>query len=112
MITVYVLLNSFGQILIKTGTPENMKGLDIRELLNIRLLSGALLFGLSFLAWIFILSKTNLSYSFPFAVGFGYTSVIVLSYFILKEDIAPLQILGIIIVGLGLTLIFLNRTSA
>jgi drug/metabolite transporter (DMT)-like permease len=104
MISIYVILNSFGQILIKMGTMEIKNPVSMCDVINVKLIFGVFLFGLSFLTWIFILTKFNLSYAFPFAVGFGYAMVIVLSIFILKEVPTFLQIAGMSFVGIGLIL--------
>ncbi len=106
LIGVYVVLNSFGQLLIKLGTQEigQLENAALLELLNFKLISGIGLFGLSFLTWIFILSKNNLSYAFPFAVGVGYIAVIGLAILILKETPSYIQLTGMSLIGIGIVL--------
>ncbi|MDM8557868.1 hypothetical protein [Candidatus Parabeggiatoa sp. HSG14] len=102
LIGVYVLLNSFGQLLIKMGTMEDING--FYDLLNIKLISGITLFGMSFLTWIYIVSKNNLSYAFPFAVGLGYMGVIFLSILVLKETATFWQFVGMSLIWAGIIL--------
>ena len=106
LIGLYVILNSSGQLLIKLGTQEigQLENAAFLELLNFKLLTGISLFGLSFLTWIFILSKSNLSYAFPFAVGLGYITVIALAMLILKETPSYIQLSGMSLVGIGIIL--------
>lgn len=68
LIGIYVILNSFGQLFIKMGTLEMKEITTFYDLLNLKLMGGITLFGLSFLTWIYIVSKNNLSYAFPFAL--------------------------------------------
>ena len=108
LIGVYVILNSCGQLLIKMGTLELPPITGIMDLLNLKLISGIGLFGMSFITWIYILSKNNLSYAFPFAVGLGYMMVIFLSIFVLKEAATYLQLIGISLVWIGIILMSVN----
>ncbi len=110
LIGLYVLLNSFGQLLIKLGTQEvgALETAGIYGLMNFKLITGIGLFGMSFLTWIYILSKSNLSYAFPFAVGLGYVTVIFLATLFLKETPSILQITGMTLVGVGIVLMSWN----
>lgn len=104
LIGIYVGLNSIGQLLIKMGTIEIGEITGVEKLINVKLLSGIFLFGLSFLTWIYILFKANLSYAFPFAVGLGYVAVIGLSILVLRESATILQAAGMVLVGVGVFL--------
>ena len=104
LIGAYVCLNAIGQLLIKMGTCEIGEVTSLAKLVNLKLLSGIGLFGLSFLTWIYILFKANLSYAFPFAVGLGYVAVLVLAILILKESTTTNQIVGMVLVGAGVVL--------
>lgn len=102
LIGLYVVLNSLGQLLIKAGSLELNQTQNLFSILaNTKLLAGIGLFGFSFLTWIYILTKSNLSYAFPFAVGLGYVAIIALSVLVLKEPISMTQRFGITLVGLG-----------
>ena len=111
-ISVYVVLNACGQLLIKMGTLEMKKVESFQDLLNFKLLSGIGLFGLSFLTWIYIISRNNLSYAFPFAVGLGYIGVLLLSMFVLKETATFWQFVGMALIWIGIVLMLLNRVNA
>lgn len=109
LIGIYVVLNSLGQLLIKIGSLEIKQGAGLPSLLmNAKLITGIGLFGFSFLTWIYILTKSNLSYAFPFAVGLGYVAVILLSVLVLRETVSTLQWIGIMLVGTGVVLMSLK----
>ncbi len=108
LIGLYVVLNSVAQLLLKQGASAGGSTVIAGLPINARLVCGVILFGLSFLVWIFILAKENLSFAFPFAVGLGYSTVAALSIFVLKEPISAVQMTGIVVVLVGLTLIALR----
>lgn len=111
-IGVYVVLNACGQLLIKMGTLEMNKVSSFQDLMNLKLLAGVGLFGLSFMTWIYIVSKNNLSYAFPFAVGLGYVGVVVLSIVVLKETATLWQFVGMALIWVGIILMAVNKASA
>ncbi|RKZ53136.1 MAG: hypothetical protein DRR16_00045 [Candidatus Parabeggiatoa sp. nov. 3] len=110
LIGLYVLLNSFAQLLIKMGTLEMKEVASFYDLFNLKLIAGIGLFGMSFLTWIVIVSKNNLSYAFPFAVGMGYIGVILLSILVLKETATFLQFVGMSLIWMGIILMSLHGT--
>ncbi|RKZ89711.1 MAG: hypothetical protein DRR19_11245 [Candidatus Parabeggiatoa sp. nov. 1] len=109
LIGIYVVLNSCGQLLIKMGTLEMNGVASVYDLLNFKLIVGIGLFGMSFLTWIYIVSKNNLSYAFPFAMGLGYVAVILLSLLVLKEKATYLQMTGMSLVWMGIILMSLHN---
>lgn len=106
LIVLYVVLNSMAQLLLKQGASAAAGSWVVLGLpVNARLAGGIGLFGLSFLVWIYILAKENLSFAFPFAVGLGYSTVVLLAVLYLGETVSARQIVGIAAVLLGLLLI-------
>lgn len=104
MFTCYVLLASSGLILFKLGSTNsnltlNIFGLSINY--SIKMILGLLCYGLSFLLWMLIVSKTNLTIAMPLSVAIVNTLVVVGSCLILKEKITLLQGVGIFIIILG-----------
>jgi len=110
LIGIYVVLNAFGQLFIKIGSYDLKTATSLWDILtNFTLMGGIVLFGMSFLTWIYILTKSNLSYAFPFAVGLGYVAVIMLAVFVLKEVPNTLQIAGMVLVGIGVMLMSMQH---
>ena len=107
MFAVYALLSAGGLILFKMGGRDtaiqsNSSGLSL--LLSWKMLSGILCYMLSFVLWLLIVSKTQLSFAMPLSVGVVNILVFLGSARYLHEEITPLKIigLGVIIVGLFL----------
>ncbi len=120
MIQTYLILLGaiifavIGQLLLKTGMnilgPLDFSLKNVLFLLfsiskNIRILIGLFLYGFSFILWLFALSKLKLSLAYP-ATSLMYVFIILASWLILKESINFYQILGIIIILIGLFLLF------
>lgn len=111
LILASVFLSSLGQILVKYGAGN----LDlnfatgaissiIEILKNVPVMAGIITYGLSFLLWIKVLSKVELSYAYPM-VSLGYVLVMIFSYFVFKENITFIRVLGVVFIITGVILI-------
>lgn len=104
---IYVLLSSSGLILFKLGALNpninfNILGLDLA--LSIKSIIGILCYGFSFVLWMIIVSRMNLTLAMPLSVAVVNTLVIIGSCFVLNEKVTSLQGIGIFIVILGVML--------
>lgn len=72
---------------------------------NIWILIGMVLFGISFLTWLFILSKLQLNIAYPIIISIEAVLVTIVSWFLFHEYLSMPQILGIIFVIIGILLI-------
>lgn len=108
LILTSVFLGALGQILVKVGAPSlklNFAGVNIfysilNILKNFPVMIGIISYGISFLVWIKVLSKVELSYAYPM-VSLGYVLVMLFSYFVFKEHITLPRILGTFLIILG-----------
>jgi len=66
---------------------------------------GFALYAASFLTWILILSKKDISYAYPIVMGLGYVTVMVTAAIFFKDSFSFNKILGAIFVGLGVVII-------
>ena len=104
-----VIFNSIAQILLKFGMRNFGKNLIsitvIPSLIsNMYVIFGAVLYGMSFILWLYVLSKVKVSYAYPF-ISLSYVLVAVLGTFMLGEKITIGAWLGICFVVIGVTLI-------
>lgn len=105
---LYVLLSSSGLVLFKLGVNNanihfNLLGINIS--LSIKMIIGVVCYGLSFLLWLYLVSKLNLTIAMPLSVALVNTLVVVESCTFLKEKITLLQGIGIFVVIFGVSLI-------
>lgn len=112
MFTCYVLLASSGLILFKLGSTNNNLTLNIFGLsinYSIKMILGLLCYGFSFILWMLIVSKMNLTFAMPLSVAIVNTLVVVGSCLVLKEKITLTQGIGIFIVIFGVCIMTWGR---
>lgn len=108
LILISVFLGAIGQILVKIGAVNlqlNFVGINLFKSLgaiitNLPVMLGIISYGVSFLLWIKVLSKVELSYAYPM-VSLGYVLVMIFSYFIFKENISLIRIVGVTFIIIG-----------
>lgn len=105
-----MLATSLGLIFIKLGTTDGLpiKLLNEKPVFNLNLLTaaGILLYGASFILYMYLISKNDLGYIIPLTTALVYIVIFVASYFIFHEVFTATKIAGIILIVAGL--IFLN----
>jgi len=103
-----------GQILLKLGMNRigivSLNGLGrLWQLFSAILKSPLVLFGLflyvvSAVVWLIVLSSVDLSFAYPF-IGSSYVFVLILSKFILKEDVNPIRWIGALVITAGVIIL-------
>ena len=104
MFVFYVILASSGLILFKLGSNDanlvlNVFGLSINY--SIKMILGILCYGFSFILWMLIVRRVDLTIAMPLSVAIVNTLVGIGSCLILKEKITFIQGLGIFIIIFG-----------
>jgi len=105
-----VILGAVGQILLKDGVktvfPEGVSiSLAVfNAFLNLKVLLGFMLYGVSSLLWLMVLSKRDLSYAYPM-IAAGYVVVVFLSWLVFKEHVPTLRIAGLVLICLGVAIV-------
>lgn len=115
LILTSVFLGAIGQILVKVGAVNLSLNFSqgqfipsiISILKNFFVMSGIVSYGTSFLIWIKVLSKVELSYAYPM-VSLGYVITTLYAYFFLNENISIERVLGIFLIIGGVFLISRN----
>lgn len=100
--TLKSAMNEIGRIGKKQV--KNPVELVLRSAKEPRLWLGLVLFGVSALFWLVVLSRVSLSIAYPL-VGLSYIVVVVLARFFLHEAVPPLRWLGVTIIAVGIALI-------
>ncbi|OAA82797.1 EamA family transporter [Clostridium ljungdahlii] len=112
LILISVFLGAIGQVLVKYGAVNLNLNFTIKYLIpsilsilkNLPVMLGIVSYGLSFLLWIKVLSRVELSYAYPM-VSLGYIITMVFSYFMFKENVSFIRILGVAFIMLGVILV-------
>lgn len=110
ILALYVLATSAGLIVLKLGTesgvPISYSDSRLHFNLNWQSLLGITLYAVSFLLYIYLISKNDLGYIIPLTTAFVYIVIFIASAFIFKEVFTVTKIIGILLIIVGL--IFLN----
>jgi drug/metabolite transporter (DMT)-like permease len=72
------------------------------------LIAGMLCYSVSIVAWLFVLSKVEVSAAYPF-LSIGYVIAALVGFFFLGENVTLLRIIGIALICGGL--IFISRST-
>lgn len=105
-----VISNVLGQAFMKAGVNQ-LGGISISNAADFIkifftpfVILGIATYGIGTIFWILALSKFDLSFAYPF-LSIGYILILIISYFIFKEDINAFKVLGIFAIIAGIILI-------
>ncbi len=106
----YVAATSLALIFVKLGTssglPVKMVDSKLQFSFNPFAISGIVLYGISFVLYMYLLSKYDLGYIIPLTAALIYGIIFIASYLIFHEVFTATKITGILLIVAGL--IFLN----
>ena len=117
MILVSVMLASLAQLTLKAGMNQvtdatgevTVSTASIKAIVtNVLVWGGLALFGVSAIVWIFVLSRTSLSFAYPF-VALTYLVIVVVDRFVLHESVPPVRWAGVGLIMAGIVLV--SRTG-
>jgi drug/metabolite transporter (DMT)-like permease len=111
-----VALAAVGQLVLKYGVDQVQGGVALRQPITTALRvartpaiwGGLALFALSAGMWIVVLSRTSLSFAYPFA-SLTYVLILLFDRFVLDEPVSALRYGGVALIISGLVLI--SRTG-
>lgn len=108
-VLIYLCCSVGGLTLVKIGADHNAFALN-PEFFNLSLsyttVIGLFLYIASFLMWIGIVQKFDLSYIQPITTGLSYILIMAASIFILKESVSWTQWIGVVFILVGV--VFMN----
>jgi drug/metabolite transporter (DMT)-like permease len=115
MILLSVALAAVAQLALKTGMNEvnaslapasfSLDGRSLRVLVAQPFVWGGLvLFGVSALVWLVVLSRASLSFAYPFA-ALTYITILLFDHFVLDEQVPALRWAGVACIALGIFLV-------
>jgi multidrug transporter EmrE-like cation transporter len=119
IILTSVFLNASAQIFLKKGmiiigrfdfAQTNYFNLALTIAKNPFLILGFACYGLSIITWIAALSRTEVSFAYPF-LSIGYVLVLVFGYYFFNETINTWKILGIFFILVGVMILTKGGTA-
>ena len=107
-LTLKAAMTNIGRIgSAQVGAPGETLGRAVREPL---LWVGLLLFAISAVFWLVVLSRVPLSLAYPFA-GLSYVVIVVADRYLLHEHVPSLRWLGAFVVAAGIAMIGLSSRT-
>lgn len=111
LLLVYVAFSVGGATLVKYGA--NLATLFVVPIANMSVswmtLVGILTYGLSFILYIVLLNRFDLSLLTPVATAITYTALMVISVLVFQESFTLLKTIGCILILAGVLLVVMNR---
>lgn len=114
MILLSVTFAAVAQVTLKTGVNRvtddtggalNIDGDSLKALAGSPIVwLGLVLFGLSAIVWLVVLSRATLSFAYPFA-SLSYVLILVLGHFVLDEPVTSLRLAGVGLIIAGVVLV-------
>ena len=113
LILLSVFLNSSAQISMKkgmmivgeiTGGVQGFVAVLPNMITNIYLWISAICYMMSIVLWLVVLSKTDVSYAYPF-LSIGYVLSVIVGYFAFHEAVTSIRVIGIAVICVGVVLI-------
>jgi small multidrug resistance pump len=110
ILALYILTTVSALVVVKLGTqsglPISYAHSKVSFNINFYTILGIILYGLSFITYIYLISKNDLGYIIPLAAAFVYILIFIASAVIFKEVFTLTKTIGIALIIIGL--IFLN----
>lgn len=98
LVMIYVVMGVSGMSLFKAGsnamTTINASPEALRLTLSWSSILGVVLYGGSFLLYLYLISKFDLSYLMPILTGLTYIGILLVSSFIFKESMPLSKVIG------------------
>lgn len=104
MLLLTVIFNAIGQILFKTARFEHPDTSLMSMFLYRETWLGFILYGLSAVCWLWVLSRTQLSFAYP-VLALSFPIVVALSAVFFDEYITFFRWLGVAVIVLGVSLL-------
>jgi drug/metabolite transporter (DMT)-like permease len=117
LILLSVVLAAVAQLTLKHGMDRVAAGtgamrFDVDSLRDVvttpAVWAGLLLFGLSAVVWLAVLSRTSLSFAYPFA-SLTYVLILLADRFVLEQDVPALRYAGVAFIVVGIVLVAQTR---
>ena len=102
--------NVIAQLSLRKGMMDmNIDALSFSNLIEIAkslyVWAGLSFYGISFVLYLYILSKFEVSYIYPIIMSVGFVLLLIFSVLFLNESFTPAKMLGILVISAGIIII-------
>ena len=110
---VYIVSAVAGSTLIKYGSSLSVRPLFVIPFINMNVslltLSGIVAYGLSFVTYVILLTRFELSFISPLLVAFVYILLMLTAFVVFKEDFTLYKTVGCSLILIGIILVLIKR---
>lgn len=110
-LSLYLFFTVAGLVFIKLGSSDLSIAINSTKInfsFNIYMILGLIFYMLSFILWTVLLKNNKLNYIVPLTTGISQILILISSFFILKETIRPINLVGVGIVIIGVVIMNLK----
>ncbi len=114
LILISISIAVGGQVLLKLGMDKigpvsinsisSVGSLFVNIFKSPMVLIGLFCYAISAVLWLIVISAVDLSFAYPF-IGLTYVLILIVSKFVLKEDVNPIRWAGAVIITIGVIVI-------
>ncbi len=109
----YVVFAVSGSTLLKLGSTNTVKTLFVVPFINLNVslitFIGFIFYGLSFIFYMILLSKFDLSFISPLTVGLVYVLLMITAFVFFNESITLFKLLGSSLILIGILLMIVKK---
>lgn len=113
LLILYVIATASGLVFIKLGTsngvPVSVVDNAVKFNINPQIVLGIILYAVSFILYIYLISKFQLGFIIPLTTALVYILVFLASYFIFHEVFTVLKVAAIALIVTGVIILSLNK---
>ncbi len=109
LILASVALNAAAQLFLRVGARGGFPGepglmLVVQTALRPGILAGLACYALSILVWVYVLSRAEASFAYPF-LGLGFVVVALAGWLFLGEALTPRRVAAILLIAAGVAVL-------
>lgn len=113
ILALYAVITSLALIVLKLGAKSGAVVEHVNNKISFNIntytLVGVFFYGVSFLLYVYLISRYDLGYIIPVAAAFVYILIFTASYFIFHETFTVIKVAGIVLIVGGLVLLNVNK---
>jgi drug/metabolite transporter (DMT)-like permease len=104
VLLISVVLNAAGQLLWKAARSAQPDASLLELFLRYETWGGFILYGLSAVCWLWVLSRAQLSFAYPI-LSLSFPVVVALSMLLFDETVSPIRWIGVVVIVAGVSLL-------
>jgi len=115
LMIIYIIVGVSGVTLIKLGSLPAATTIFTVPLVNYAVswqtIFGIACYGLSFILYIILIAKLDLSFLTPVVTAFNYLLIMAIAFIVFGEQFTPIKIIGCSLIIIGVLMVVINKPA-